>query len=234
MNTALTFHDTFVYYSAPITFNARTIEFQGKKRGPSTKCAFLNRRIPITLPNGTKTWFVLWAEKYCPTFHAHLTTLQQAEKEARTRHFGILRGETPLDVREHRVVQDEMGNLEVRQVFWWGGCIQLDEREVVRRRPIPRKNEDIREIPLPLREFVEERRELCRSITEACFHPDRVARMEAVYGQDWDDAHHTHTSIGTGETKPYCRRCGSLTCPLPSLREAGTPRSPSRNSWGSS
>lgn len=45
------------------------------------------------------------------------------------------------------------------------------------------------DLPPALAAERERRGELKRALAEACFHPDRVMRMESVYGEDWMDSH---------------------------------------------
>lgn len=202
-------------------FRTKTVTFNGKKsvttnlygsedkRGPTKACGRLNyKRTDITLPNGTKTWFVLWGEDF-----GKMETAEDAEKWALTGH-GVFRGQTPLDRHEVRVSVTKTKawvgaewelKVDVSRVFLWGGCVPLWEKSLESVK-LPRRGADTSTMSAEVRAWTEQRNELCRAITEAAFHPDRVARMEERYGDEWDDAFHTHNGIGTGDPKGWEKR----------------------------
>jgi len=197
-------------------FVERSVKFNGKRsvtftassiqtRAPTKACSRLNnKRMEITLPNGTKTWFVLW-----DNIHEHVKTPQDAEKRALGSSSAVIRGKTPRDkwvnvVCPVRTLENGT-ELEVTRVFLWGGCVPFSERtlELIK---IPKWGEDVSTKSAEVRNWVERRTNLCREITEAAFHPDRVERMEAVYGDEWDDSFHTHVGVGTGDHTAWKKR----------------------------
>jgi hypothetical protein len=160
-----------------------------------------NKRTDITLPNGTKTWVVMWGPWSLPT-------TDEVRHIALTHAYGVIRGKTPLDRWETILCPKQKWNgttLGSKRVFLWGGCVPFKEGGGLDIR-MPRRGDDVSTKSVEVQNWVERRNNLCRSITEAAFHPDRVERMEAIYGDEWDDSFHTHTAIGTGDPNAWEKR----------------------------
>jgi len=203
----------FGFVEKDVTFNGkRSVTFtpydKEETRAPTKAANRLNnKRTDITLPNGTKTWFVLWDNRQTPK------TPDDAEKMAlgwgNHRLQPVIRGKTPLDRWETITCLTRTGcgrtTLGSTRVFLWGGCVSFKE-QTLSEKSIPRRGDDVSTKSVEVRNWVERRNNLCRSITEAAFHPDRVERMETVYGDEWDDSFHTHTAIGTGDPNAWEKR----------------------------
>lgn len=212
-----------------VTFNGKTsVTFvpysdEVQKKGPTKTLNRLNnKKTDITLPNGTKTWFVLWGDDHMAPPKAkraqptRIQTPKEAERLALREEHYILRGQTPLDTRyvQVRVVEVKDGplsrkshsELHVEQVFLWGGCVAFIERTLEVVKTIPRKGDDLSKFSPYVGAWVWARQTMCEEITKAAFHPDRVERMEATYGDEWDDSFHTTTGVGKAEPDAWERR----------------------------
>lgn len=217
------------FYTKGVTFNGKTsVSFcpysdEVEKKGPTKTLNRLNnKKTDITLPNGTKTWFVLWGDDHMAPPKTkgaraeRIQTPEEAQRLALREERGILRGQTPLDSRyvQVRVVKVKPGilsresntELHVEQVFLWGGCVAFIEKTLEVVKDIPRKGDDLSKFSPYVGAWVWARATLCEEVTKAAFHPDRVERMEAVYGDEWDDSFHTTTGTGTADPKAWEKR----------------------------
>jgi len=212
------------FHVKDVTFNGKTSvtfapydDTERQKKGPTKTLNRLNhKKTDITLPNGVKTWFVLWTDDHMvphPTVRdgrqEFIKTPEQAREKALREPYNVLRGQTPRDeryVRVRLVKVKDVTELHVEQVFVWGGCVYFIEKTLEVVKNIPRKTDDLSKFSVYVGAWVWARNTLCEEITKAVFHPDRVERMEAVYGEEWDDSFHTHTGVGTADPKAWEKR----------------------------